>query len=54
MAEMDRAGNFEMRIKRFAYWFVGLAIVVVIWKLSWIESGNNFSPMNHQIIIFYL
>nr|XP_008192881.1 PREDICTED: galactosylgalactosylxylosylprotein 3-beta-glucuronosyltransferase I [Tribolium castaneum] len=36
---MDRLGNCEMKYKRFAYLFVGLGVIVVIWKLSVLETS---------------
>jgi galactosylgalactosylxylosylprotein 3-beta-glucuronosyltransferase 3 len=39
MNPMERTHNCEMKIKRFAYWFIGFSVVVIIWKLCIIESN---------------
>ncbi|KAJ3657716.1 hypothetical protein Zmor_009501 [Zophobas morio] len=51
---MERSGNHcEMRIKRFAYWFTGLAIVVIIWKLCLIESSVDNLQSIRKILDFH-
>lgn len=37
---MEVVSGFDMKLKRFAFWFIGLSTVFIIWKLCLIETGN--------------
>lgn len=38
---MEVVSGFDMKLKRFAFWFIGLSTVFIIWKLCLIETGKR-------------